>query len=238
MELFYETPIINIDHLPSNENFGQINLVETPATSSCEVIYDVVSTLFPNQLNEDIATMLLCGIIEKTDCFKRTSVTPKSLSIASKLIDAGARREEIITNLYQTKTISMLRLWGRSLARLKNEGGVYWSLLNGDDFAKAQASAKELPLVMADLVSYIPNADVVILIAETKKDTVNVFAQSKVSGKDLLDVFMEFGALGSKNNVEFILAGLGVLEAEKEVIGKVLSWWNIVNTARKYFEER
>ena len=133
-EFFYHTPIINIDHNPANEYFGEINLVDLVATSTSEIIFELLKQM-EITLDEYVATSLLTGIISKTKSFQSTTVTPKSLAISSHLIENGARRDDIIKNLYRTKSINTLKLWGRALARLKTElnGKIVWSLLNKQD---------------------------------------------------------------------------------------------------------
>jgi len=43
-EIFYEVPIINIDHNPAKEYFGQINLVDIKASSSSEILFSNASS--------------------------------------------------------------------------------------------------------------------------------------------------------------------------------------------------
>jgi len=47
-EFFYHTSIINIDHKPENEHFGEVNLVELTATSTSEIIFSLASKMGEN----------------------------------------------------------------------------------------------------------------------------------------------------------------------------------------------
>jgi nanoRNase/pAp phosphatase (c-di-AMP/oligoRNAs hydrolase) len=153
-EFFYHTPVVNIDHNPSNEYFGQINLVDLTATSSSEIVFELVKQMGENILDEHMATNLLTGIISKTKSFRTPSVTPKSLAVASLLIASGARREDIITNLFQTKNITTLKLWGRVLARLKEtcRQRFVWSLVSRQDFESSGAGEEVLAGVIDELI--------------------------------------------------------------------------------------
>ena len=165
-DFFYHTPIINIDHNPANDYFGQINLVDITATSISEIIFELIKEMGGEILNEQIATNLLAGIISKTKSFRTTSVTPKSLAIASHLVASGARREEIIKNLFQTKNIATLKLWGRVLARLK-EGESHrlvWSLVSRHDFGSSGAGEEDLIGVIDELIINTPLAEIVALL--------------------------------------------------------------------------
>ena len=118
-EFFYETPIVNIDHKPANEHFGQVNIVDLTASSSAEIIYAIAKRFAAEPFHPDLATLILTGMIAETKSFQKR-ISPQSLQIASSLISQGARREEIVQNLYRNRTLSTLKLWGQALAHLKN----------------------------------------------------------------------------------------------------------------------
>lgn len=168
-EFFHHTPIINIDHHPANEQFGEINFVHVTATSISEIIFELLEHLDSGQLlDEYIATNLLTGIISKTKSFKTNTVTPRSLAIASHLITSGARREEIVKNLYQTKTVSALKLWGRALAQLQSDPDrkIVWSTLRHQDFSETTTTPRELAQVIDELIINTPDAQHVYVVYE------------------------------------------------------------------------
>lgn len=101
-DLFLETPIINIDHHPGNEYFGTINLVDLNATSTAETLVAIFEALGKSKVDEDTATLLLAGIMADTDSFRKDNTTPKSLTISAQLLAAGARKKEIVDNLYSS----------------------------------------------------------------------------------------------------------------------------------------
>jgi phosphoesterase RecJ-like protein len=165
-ELFYHCPIINIDHDAQNENYGQVNAVDITATSTAEIIHHLLTK--NEQLTEDIATMLLTGIIASTRSFRVPQVTPRTLDIAAELLAAGARREEIVQNLYKTRSLATLKLWGRALARLKYDPEIkmVWSLLVRQDFIHTGSDEECLPEVMDELMISAPEAEIATLIYE------------------------------------------------------------------------
>ena len=105
--MFYETPVINIDHHASNNDFGQINLVDVVAASTTEVLYKVLleaeQKYEKKLITEDVATLLLAGIITDTGSFQHANTSPKSMEVSAELLDLGARQQEIIKNIYKTK---------------------------------------------------------------------------------------------------------------------------------------
>lgn len=225
-EFFFNTPLLNIDHSPANEQFGQINLVEMNATSTAEIIFNFLENMNADLIDEEVATCLLAGMISKTRSFKSLSVTPRTLGIASQLIARGARREEIIKNLYQTKTIGTLKLWGRALMRLKgdSESKIVWSLLTRDDFITSGAEEEELPEVIDELIANSPEAEIVVLLyeipylnsSESKICCLVKTLKGAAAGK-----LISREAEGDKNFKRFCLTGVKLTEAEKEIIDEI-----------------
>lgn len=237
-EFFYETPIINIDYHPDNEYFGQINLINLTATSTSEIVYSLIESLDKNLIDEDIATLLLTGIISKTKNFKSLEITPQTLVTTSKLIALGGRREEIITNLYRTKAITDLKLWGRVLARLESSSikpEIIWSALTLRDFEKSGASKESLPEVMDELIASIPETEIVILLYEETTGDVSVIISSYNKNLDVLKLAKEFNPQGAKDKARFQIKEKPIIEAGKELIAKIEEKLKIPWITRHFF---
>ncbi|MFA5134937.1 MAG: DHH family phosphoesterase [Patescibacteria group bacterium] len=221
-EFFYHTPLINIDHNPSNEYFGEINSVDLVATSTSEIIFELIRQLNGGAMDEYIATSLLTGIISKTKSFQSTTVTPRSLAISSLLIENGARRDDIIKHLYRTKTISTLKLWGRALARLKTDldGRLVWSLLNNQDFEKSGAGERELEGVVDELIVNTPDAEIIVLIYESNSGSIRVIVNT-IKSIDGLRLFKEYKPAGTRNFTKFKFDRRQLLEVEAEVLATI-----------------
>lgn len=165
VEFFYKTTIINIDHSPENEEFGQLNLIDLNTVSVTEIIFSLFSEYNLNFIDEDIATCLLAGIIFKTKSFKTPNLTPQTLNITSKLIELGGRREEIVANLYRSRSLNTLKLWGRVLNNLStsDDSNIVWATLFRNDFQISNSSEENLQDVVDELIISIPTAKVIII---------------------------------------------------------------------------
>lgn len=203
-EFFHHTPMINIDHHPANEQFGQVNMVQVTATSISEIIFELLEHLDNGLLDEYIATHLLTGIISKTKSFKTNTVTPRSLAIASHLIASGARREDIVKNLYQTKTLQLLKLWGRALAQLQADPDrkIVWSLLHQQDFLDTNSGPSDLAAVIDELIVNTPDAQNVYIVYENAAANGQTQIQAIMAAVPYIDVkkmFQEFQPSGSNS---------------------------------------
>ena len=205
-DLFYQIPVINIDHQASNEQYGHINLVNITAASTAEVIYNLLNDWPETILDQEIATCLLTGIISKTKSFKTANVSPEVLNIAGELIKAGADRKEIVTHLYQTKTIPTLKLWGKVLSRLQADPAckLVWSKLDLHDFTESGANAKDLSGVIDELITNSPLAEVIILFYQNKSGQTKILLHAEGS-QNALGLARQFRPTGNKNDATFVL---------------------------------
>jgi len=230
-EFFYKTPIINIDHHSDNEEFGQINFVELNAVSTSEILFSLFESYSREMIDENIATCLLTGIIYKTRSFKTSNITPHTLMSTSQLISMGARREEIVNRLYRSRSLSVLKLWGRVLARLSGtmDNKLIWSTLSLIDFAKTETSKDDLNDVIDELIINIPAAKIVVIIyekisisdKETEANKLNcpstglfIYAAKNINS---LELIKEYNPVGDRRLAQAeIKKPLAV--AEKEII--------------------
>ncbi len=228
-DFFYQTPLINFDHSPLNTNFGQINLLDLRAVATAEIVYNFIFTLDPGGLDENIATCLLTGIMTKTQIFKSINVTPQSLSVASQLINHGAQRQKIVAHLYQSQTLSTLRLWGRMLARLQQDKTLklVWSVLSQQDFVKSGAEPKDIKQAVDELISSIPGAALILIIYENTafdhnaKESTTAAELFTSPGHDALSITRVFHPQGNSNAARFTLTNTSLLEAEKIIINEI-----------------
>lgn len=98
-ELFSEVPVVNIGHNSLNERFGKVNLVETNFSTDAELMVELSKKISNAVLSDDIATLFLAGIIEKTNNFQSLKIAPETFITAGTLLNLGARREELIRNI-------------------------------------------------------------------------------------------------------------------------------------------
>ena len=166
----------------------------------------------------------MTGIISKTKSFKTQNVTPDSLSTVSQLISMGADKELIINTLYRSRSLGVLKLWGRVLARLNNNHGgkLVWSTLSHMDFHKTDTGERDLSEVVDELIVSIPEAKIIVLIYETKnenKNNTNAIIYS-TKGVNALQVGKGFNPNGTKNLAKLSIEK-PISEAEKHIIDKI-----------------
>lgn len=221
-ELFFETPVVNIDHHAGNEYFGTINWVDLTATSTAEILVALFEALGTSKPDEDTATLLLAGITADTASFKNINTTPKTLTVAAQLLAAGARQQEIIQNFYKMKNLKTLKLWGKILSNVQKdtEHRVIWSKVGHDDFGGANATIEEAKEVMDEMLANTPNADVVALLIETDKNMITVLLKG-IKGTDVLEIAEIFGGSGHAMATVFEMKNVQLAGAEERVLSEI-----------------
>jgi hypothetical protein len=181
-QLFFQTPILNIDFKGSNENYGQLNLVDLTATSVSEIILDLINKFESSLIDENIATQLLAGIISETNSFQHVRTTPQTFLKASQLVALGANQQDIVGHLYKSKSLGLLKLWGRALARLKQDFDnlLVYSAVNQSDLQKAGASEEDANAIIKEMVSQLSFAKIFLFLKEESAVSTAVFCHTLI----------------------------------------------------------
>jgi len=223
-DLFFEVPVINIDHRSNNENFGQINLVDITASSCAEIIKPVLENIDVTSFDKNIATCLMVGIIGATGNFQKKNTTPKALSAAADLMDRGADQQGIIRWLYKTQPLSILKLLGRVMSKLnwEEKSKLVWANLSLDDFVQSRTTPESLPVILEKLQENYSDGQIfMILFNDTPSSTLAVL--KTVNNELLQKIALLFGAVASNDTLEIKINGSDLLLAAKTIQGKIES---------------
>jgi nanoRNase/pAp phosphatase (c-di-AMP/oligoRNAs hydrolase) len=226
-EMFFETPVINIDHHASNTDFGKVNLVDVTASSTTEILFEYLSFLEQKYnkkfITPDIATLLLAGIITDTGSFQHANTSPRAMETSAKLLDLGARQQEVIKNIFKTKKLSTLKLWGIILSKVQVDTALrmVWSTISRDDMQEAEADPEETEGIIDDLLTNAPGAEVIFLIKQNP-EYVSVSMRSTNNQTDVGKFCAENGGGGHVRAAGFKLRDNRAFdEVVNDVIGRV-----------------
>src|SRR3989344_519308 len=110
-QILHDATIISVNH-QSGANLGSINWNETRTSSLSELVAKLAEALQPGQtkklLDKQVATALLTGAVAETDRFSNSKTTPETMTMAAKLMDAGANQPLISSKLDKIKPIAAL----------------------------------------------------------------------------------------------------------------------------------
>ncbi|HZU20959.1 MAG TPA: bifunctional oligoribonuclease/PAP phosphatase NrnA [Gaiellaceae bacterium] len=180
--------VIDVDHHHDNTRFGDVNLVVPDASSTAEVVRDVLREL-DVELSSDIAEALYVGLVTDTGRFQYTNTTPKALRLAAELVEAGADVHGIFRHVYETVQFAKLKLLARALdrARVFEGGRLVVSYLLRDDFADVGAD-EPFSEGIIDHLRAVEGSEMVALIREPPRDDGPARRVSLRSSHDEVDV--------------------------------------------------
>ncbi len=108
---------INIDHHKSNTGFAKLNYINSDAISTTQVLYEYF-TQNDVKINPKMATSLYAGLVDDSQNFMSDKTDAKTFEMAGDLIKKGADREIVVKNLFQTSSLSLLRLKGLMFSKM------------------------------------------------------------------------------------------------------------------------
>jgi len=108
--------VVVIDHHVTNKGFGDIALVDPDAAATGELVAKILDSLgWP--ITAEIATCLHTAIVTDTGRFQYTNTRPETLTLAARLVAAGAEPDEISRHVYEEAPFGYLKAAGAALSR-------------------------------------------------------------------------------------------------------------------------
>ena len=107
-------PVLNVDHHHDNTRFGTINLVDTAASSTAEIVYGIARRLGV-EITPAIAGALYVALVTDTGRFSYENTRPAAHRMAAELIEAGVDVHDTYRRLYERVPVEKLRLLARAL---------------------------------------------------------------------------------------------------------------------------
>lgn len=216
VEFFHNVPTINIDNNPENERFGQINLIEPQYKSLCELIFDITTMYKSEIIDEKIATNMLAGIIYKNKGFKIPNLSPNTMEAVSNLIEIGADRENIVNNLYKTKTLNDLRIWAKILqnSKLANNNEIFFSIIEDEN---EQINFSDL---FNEVISNIEGIKIGLLFNKINNIIyISLLTNNNINAKDIVS---ELNPIGDKDEAKFAISSSETNKVVEIILEKII----------------
>jgi phosphoesterase RecJ-like protein len=198
--------VLDVDHHHDNSRFGDINLIVDDASSTAEIVRDLLAAL-DVPLSAPIAESLYVGLVTDTGRFQYANTTPKALRLAAELVEAGADIHGVFRHVYETVQFAKLKLLARALerAQLFADGRLVVSYLLKDDFAAVGAEEPYSEGII-DSLRAVEDSEMVALIREPPRNEDPPRRVSLRSSRDEVDVSAiarKFGGGGHRQAAGF-----------------------------------
>lgn len=114
--------IVNIDHHPSNENYGEFNWIDVDRTAACVMVLELLN-LAKAPLSKAEGDYVFTGIYTETGGFSYPNVSVETFKVASMMLELGVDAADIALRM-TARDKRNLALLGKVLATLKIEDKV------------------------------------------------------------------------------------------------------------------
>jgi bifunctional oligoribonuclease and PAP phosphatase NrnA len=214
--------LLNIDHHPTNDAFGTVNVIRTDAAATAEILFDL-SEAAGLPITEDFSLCIYTGLLTDTGGFRYSNTSPHVMEIAARLLRYGVNPGDVAERCLEVITLSHVKLLRRALQSLR--------VSHRGQVASVSVSLQDLQDVGADredaggLVNYCRNiegVEVGVSFVEAEPGAVKVSLRAR-SRVDVSQIAKELGGGGHAKAAGCTLRGT-LAEAQERV-------WNALGQA-------
>jgi bifunctional oligoribonuclease and PAP phosphatase NrnA len=211
--------VINIDHHPGNESYGQINWFDASAAACSEMVYDLVRALGA-PLTREIATHVYLAILTDTGSFHYSSISPRTFEICRECLAAGVDPVLVARNVYDSNNMGRLKLFGAVLGAMQiDQSGRIAIVYVDHEMARAAGGTYEDTEGLVNLPLTVKEIEAVVFFKQEKGDEYRVSLRSK-GDVDINAIAKEYGGGGHKNASGCTVSG-PIEELQKALVARI-----------------
>lgn len=202
---------VNLDHHLTNTDFGDLNIVDRSASAACAILYEwFIQAGY--EIDHDIATCLLTGILTDTGSFSNPGTNENSLKAAGDLLRRGANIGRFLSEVVKNKTVSELKLWGKAFERLQvnEELSIVTTVITKEDMVELDLTNEAVEGV-ANFLNELSDYKAVMVLKEQVDGTIKGSLRTTKEDVDVAALAKLFGGGGHKKAAGFTVKGRLVL---------------------------
>lgn len=192
---------INIDHHRNNPGFAHLNLIDVDSPATSEIVYRLMKPM-ENMIDAQIATALYVGLVTDTGRFQYSNTGPSAFIMAADLLRYDVNPARIYREVYETRSISYLKISQNFLSRVKMSLGVIHSFITQDDLESTGVFLEETEDLI-NILRSVREAKVAFVLKEKPGGDWKISLRSK-GDVDVSEVAVNFGGGGHKGAAGFI----------------------------------
>ncbi len=206
---------VNIDHHKTNKGYADINIINSDASSTGEVLCEIFDTL-DWKVSKETASALYTAILTDTGSFRFDNTTSEALKAAARLVKKGANPSEIYKKVYESssKNHVLFQAYCISKAEFYNDDKIVCTTIYKKDIEKFNAP-EDCTEGLTEKLRAIVTTEVAFVVREIGTSVSKVSMRSK--NVDVAEICAEFGGGGHK-----LAAGCVIKGTVKETVKKIL----------------
>lgn len=187
---------VNIDHHISNAHFATVNIVETNAGASGEVVANILDA-WDLPITREMAEALYVTLLTDTGGFRYASTTPKIFRLAARLLETGLDPEFIYKTIYENRPRAQALLFAHGVtdSQQNTPGTLVWTSIEQDQLT-AFAAKEEYLEGLIDRLREIQGVQIAALFKETRTGQTKVSLRSNDKRINVAALLGQFGGGG------------------------------------------
>jgi phosphoesterase RecJ-like protein len=212
--------VINIDHHISNDEFGNLNMVDPNASATGEIVYQIIKIL-GIEMDREISECLYTAIVTDTGQFQYSNTTSLTHQIAGDLINNGVSAALIFERIYQNSSKEKVMLMKTALDTLEfyHNDSVSCISLTQEQMKKVNALGEDTEGII-NLARDIECVEAAIFLKELEDGRIKVGLRSK-KYVDMAAVALHFGGGGHVRAAGCTISG-AIQEVKQKMIDAVV----------------
>jgi phosphoesterase RecJ-like protein len=160
--------LLNLDHHHDNTLFGTLNHVVPTASSTAEIVWDLMHGLQVRP-TPGVAQALYIGLITDTGRFMYENTGPRAHLMAAELIEAGVDVQAVYRQLYEELPPGKLALLALALGQVQrfDDGELTLTALSAEDFDRTDAENSDAEGIV-DQLRALQGTKVAALVRELR----------------------------------------------------------------------
>lgn len=211
------TFIINLDHHPTNDYYGNLNYIDFSQPSMCSLLIDMFKSL-GIEFDSDLSNRLLVGVCTDSGFFTYDTNPDKALYDAAFLVDHGADYLNFsLKPILYNQPLKLKKYFGLLINNLKFDDQLKcgYSSISLEDIKKLELNEAEVRLGINEL-QFVSEFQYVFTLADLGDHIKGSFRSKK--GVDVSVFAKALGGGGHKAAASFSFSPMPLREAEEKVL--------------------
>jgi len=209
---------ISIDHHPSDGSYFDYQFLDIKSPATGFMVWQYFKHEKIN-LSYDMAEGLYAALITDTGSFRYNSTISECHLMAKELLDLGIKPYDVYANIYEQRTLSQIKLFGKAIESLKIVDEFGCIKISLSMLEECDATLDDID-GFTDFIRSIKGVEVAFMISEIKEGKYRINFRSR--GKYIInDIAEHFNGGGHKLAAGATVENSSFLEIENTILTKL-----------------
>lgn len=185
-EYFKDKNILTFDHHPGGEIENSIMIKDVKSISACEIVFEYTHKWRPEVYDKEVATYFYLGIASDSGNFLFEEDHIRTFSNVLKLLKLGAKKDDIVNNLFRKKSFNSVKFLQVLLSRIQQKNELIYTYYDEKELEKYKIDAEEAAYAL-HIIQNIDGPKIILLIRKINDMIKWSLRAKKIAGKIKID---------------------------------------------------